>query len=128
MTALILADLLYEAGLPPEMLSVVTGWPQDIGLEMIQNPHAELITFTGGVPVGKMIADKAGYKRTVLELGGNAPLIILNDLSDDDLARAADRAVAVAPKNSGQRRTAADRQSVVSGKRVAIGVDLGGRR
>src|SRR3546814_6665138 len=64
MTALVLADLLYEAGLPPEMLSVVTGWPQDIGLEMIQNPHAELITFTGGVPVGKMIADKAGYKRT----------------------------------------------------------------
>src|SRR3546814_14687828 len=59
MTALILADLLYEAGLPPEMLSVVTGWPQDIGLELIQNPHAELITFTGGGPVGKMIADKA---------------------------------------------------------------------
>src|SRR3546814_4951875 len=39
MTALILADLLYEAGLPPEMLSVVTGWPKDIGLEMIQNPQ-----------------------------------------------------------------------------------------
>src|SRR3546814_3769318 len=103
MTALVLADLLYEAGLPPEMLSVVTGWPQDIGLEMIQNPHAELITFTGGVPVGKMIADKAGYKRTVLELGGNDPLIILNDLSDDDLARAADLAVAGATRNSGQR-------------------------
>src|SRR3546814_12001005 len=88
------------------MLSVVTGWPQDIGLEMIQNPHAELITFTGGVPVGKMIADKAGYKRTVLELGGNDPLIILNDLSDDDLARAADLAVAGPTKNSGQRRPA----------------------
>ncbi len=109
MTALVLADILYDAGLPPEMFSVVTGLPQDIGLEMIQNPEIELITFTGGVPVGKMIADTAGYKRTVLELGGNDPLIILNDLSDDDLAKAADLAVAGATKNSGQRCTAVKR-------------------
>jgi putative phosphonoacetaldehyde dehydrogenase len=109
MTALTLADILYEAGLPPEMLSVVTGWPQDIGDEMITNPEIELITFTGGVPVGKLIASKAGYKRQVLELGGNDPLIILNDLSDDDLARAADLAVAGATKNSGQRCTAVKR-------------------
>ena len=109
MTALLLADVLYEAGLPPEMFSVVTGLPADIGLEMIQNPEIELITFTGGVPVGKMIAEKAGYKRTVLELGGNDPLIILNDLNDDDLAKAADLAVAGATKNSGQRCTAVKR-------------------
>ncbi|MCO5069977.1 MAG: phosphonoacetaldehyde dehydrogenase [Rhizobiaceae bacterium] len=109
MTALVLADILYEAGLPPEMLSVVTGWPKDIGDEMITNPNIDLITFTGGVPVGKMIASKAGYKRQVLELGGNDPLIILNDLSDDDLARAADLAVAGATKNSGQRCTAVKR-------------------
>ncbi len=109
MTALVLADILYEAGLPPEMLSVVTGWPQDIGDEMITNPDIDLITFTGGVPVGKLIASKAGYKRQVLELGGNDPLIILNDLSDDDLAKAADLAVAGATKNSGQRCTAVKR-------------------
>ncbi|MBX3597839.1 MAG: phosphonoacetaldehyde dehydrogenase [Rhizobiaceae bacterium] len=109
MTALILADILYEAGLPPQMLSVVTGWPKDIGDEMITNPNIDLITFTGGVPVGKMIASKAGYKRQVLELGGNDPLIILNDLSDDDLAKAADLAVAGATKNSGQRCTAVKR-------------------
>ncbi|MFC3206737.1 phosphonoacetaldehyde dehydrogenase [Aquamicrobium soli] len=109
MTALVLADILYEAGLPPEMLSVVTGWPKDIGEEMITNPNIDLITFTGGVPVGKMIASKAGYKRQVLELGGNDPLIILNDLSDDDLAKAADLAVAGATKNSGQRCTAVKR-------------------
>jgi len=109
MTALVLADILYEAGLPPQMLSVVTGWPQDIGDEMITNPNIELITFTGGVPVGKMIASKAGYRRQVLELGGNDPLIILNDLSDDDLAKAADLAVAGATKNSGQRCTAVKR-------------------
>jgi putative phosphonoacetaldehyde dehydrogenase len=109
MTALVLADILYEAGLPPQMLSVVTGWPADIGDEMIQNDNIDLITFTGGVPVGKMIASKAGYKRQVLELGGNDPLIILNDLSDDDLAKAADLAVAGATKNSGQRCTAVKR-------------------
>lgn len=109
MTALVLADILYEAGLPPEMLSVVTGWPQDIGEEMVTNPEIDLITFTGGVPVGKLIASKAGYKRQVLELGGNDPFIVLNDLSDDDLARAADLAVAGATKNSGQRCTAVKR-------------------
>ncbi|MDQ6433494.1 phosphonoacetaldehyde dehydrogenase [Mesorhizobium sp. LHD-90] len=109
MTALVLADILYEAGLPPEMLSVVTGWPAEIGDEMILNDNIDLITFTGGVSVGKMIASKAGYKRQVLELGGNDPLIVLNDLSDDDLAKAADLAVAGATKNSGQRCTAVKR-------------------
>ena len=109
MTALILADILYEAGLPPEMLSVVTGWPADIGEEMIVNRHAELITFTGGVATGKLIAATAGYRRQVLELGGNDPLIVLDDLSDEDLARAADLAVAGATKNSGQRCTAVKR-------------------
>jgi putative phosphonoacetaldehyde dehydrogenase len=109
LTAIWLADALYEAGLPPQMLSVVTGWPQDIGDEMITNEHIEMVTFTGGVPVGKMIAAKAVYKRQVLELGGNDPLIICNDLSDDDLAKAADLAVAGATKNSGQRCTAVKR-------------------
>lgn len=109
MTALILADILYEAGLPPEMLSVLTGMPEDLGDEFITNDNIELITFTGGVPVGKLIANRAGYRRTVLELGGNDPLIILNDLSDDDLAKAADLAVAGATKNSGQRCTAVKR-------------------
>ncbi len=106
LTALLLADVLYEAGLPPQMLSVVTGLPKDIGDEMITNEHIELITFTGGVPVGKYIAEKAGYRRTVLELGGNSPLIIMEDA---DLAKAADLAVAGATKNSGQRCTAVKR-------------------
>lgn len=109
MSALLLADVLYDAGLPPEMFSVVTGWPTEIGPEMITNANIDLITFTGGVPVGKMIADTAGYKRTVLELGGNDPLIVLNDLNDDDLAKAADLAIAGATKNSGQRCTAVKR-------------------
>ncbi|PHQ69968.1 MAG: phosphonoacetaldehyde dehydrogenase [Sneathiella sp.] len=109
LTAITLADILYEAGLPPEMFQIVTGWPKDIGDEMITNKHIDIITFTGGVPVGKMIADKAGYKRTALELGGNDPFIVLDDLSDAELAKAADIAVAGATGNSGQRCTAIKR-------------------
>ena len=109
LTAIALADILYEAGLPPEMFQVVTGWPQDIGDEMVTNDNINVITFTGGVKVGKIIAAKAGYKRAALELGGNDPLIVLDDLSDDDLDRAADLAVAGATRNSGQRCTAVKR-------------------
>lgn len=106
LTALALADVLYEAGLPPEMLSVVTGLPGDIGEEMITNDHIELITFTGGVAVGKHIANHAGYRRTVLELGGNSSLIVMEDA---DLEKAAAMAVQGATKNSGQRCTAVKR-------------------
>ncbi|UWQ91370.1 phosphonoacetaldehyde dehydrogenase [Rhodobacteraceae bacterium M382] len=109
LTALALADILYEAGLPPEMFQVVTGWPQDIGEEMIVNENIDIITFTGGVPVGKLIAEKASYTRQALELGGNDPLIICNDLSDADLDKAATIAVAGATGNSGQRCTAIKR-------------------
>ncbi|SDX00698.1 phosphonoacetaldehyde dehydrogenase [Ruegeria halocynthiae] len=109
LTCLTLADILYEAGLPPEMFQVVTGWPQDIGDEMITNENIDIITFTGSVPVGKMIATKAAYKRQALELGGNDPLIVLNDLSYGDLDRAATIAVAGATGNSGQRCTAIKR-------------------
>ena len=115
LTALALADILYEAGLPPEMLSVVTGWPADIGAAMVTDPEAELVTFTGSVRVGKLIAETAGYRRTVLELGGNDPLIVLNDLDDADLAAAADLAVAGATRNSGQRCTAVKRILVQEG-------------
>ena len=82
-----------------------------------------MITFTGSVAVGKMIANKAGYKRTVLELGGNDPLIICNDLNDEDLAKAAELAVLGATKNSGQRCTAVKRilcQEKVSDKFVPL--------
>ena len=106
LTALLLADVLCEAGMPPEMFQVVTGLPEDVGDAMITNSHIDLITFTGSVRVGKYIAEKAGYRRTVLELGGNAPLIIMEDA---DLERAASLAVAGATKNSGQRCTAVKR-------------------
>ncbi|MEO0751355.1 MAG: phosphonoacetaldehyde dehydrogenase [Pseudomonadota bacterium] len=108
-TALTLADILYEAGLPREMFQVITGHPDDIGAAMVTDPNADLVTFTGGVPVGQRIASLAGMKRTALELGGNDPLIVLNDLAGADLERAAAIAVAGATGNSGQRCTAVKR-------------------
>jgi len=106
LTAYLLADVLYEAGLPPAMFSVVTGDPAEIADEMITNRHAEIVTFTGGVAIGKYIASKAGYRRMVLELGGNDPLIVMEDA---DLDRAATLAATGATKNSGQRCTAVKR-------------------
>ena len=106
LSALLFADLLYEAGLPPEMLSVVTGDPREIADELITNADVDLVTFTGGVAIGKYIAAKAGYKRMVLELGGNDPIIVMEDA---DLDEASTLAVQGSYKNSGQRCTAVKR-------------------
>lgn len=109
LSALVLADILYEAGLPPEMYQVVTGDPAEIADEMLTNPDVDLVTFTGGVPIGKYIASKAGYKRMVLELGGNDPIIVMEDA---DIEEAAALATAGSYKNSGQRCTAVKRMLV----------------
>jgi len=106
LAALVLADVLYEAGLPPEMLSVVTGDPKEIADEMLTNPDADLVTFTGGVAVGKYIAAKAVYKRQILELGGNDPLVVMDDA---DVAKAGELAASGSYKNSGQRCTSVKR-------------------
>jgi phosphonoacetaldehyde dehydrogenase len=108
-SALYLAQLLYESGLPPPMLQVITGDPREIADEMLTNPLVDLITFTGGVAIGKYIAAKAGYRRIVLELGGNDPLIVMDDA---DLKEAASLAVQGSYKNSGQRCTAVKRMLV----------------
>ncbi|MFO1306654.1 MAG: phosphonoacetaldehyde dehydrogenase [Burkholderiales bacterium] len=109
LTAILLADILYEAGLPPPMLSVVTGDPREIADEMLTNADVDLVTFTGGVPIGKYIAAKAVYKRQVLELGGNDPIIVMEDA---DVEEAASLAAAGSYKNSGQRCTAVKRMLV----------------
>jgi phosphonoacetaldehyde dehydrogenase len=110
LTALALGRLLYDQGLPEDMLSIVTGMPQDMGDAMFTDPDAELVTFTGSVRVGRQIAERAGYRKLVLELGGNDPFIVLEDA---DLGRAAQLAVQGAVKNSGQRCTAVKRVLVV---------------
>ncbi len=110
-SAILFADILLEAGLPPEMLSVITGDPKEIADELITNPHVDLITFTGGVAIGKAIANRAGYRRIVLELGGNDPIIVMEDA---DIDEASTLAVAGSYKNSGQRCTAVKRMLVHS--------------
>jgi phosphonoacetaldehyde dehydrogenase len=106
LTAFALADILYEAGLPGEMLSVLTGDPAEIADELLASADVDLVTFTGGVAVGKYIAAKAVYKRQVLELGGNDPIIVLEDA---DLEEAATLTASGSYKNSGQRCTAVKR-------------------
>jgi phosphonoacetaldehyde dehydrogenase len=106
LTAFALADILYESGLPPEMLSVVTGDPAEIADELLTSADVDLVTFTGGVAIGKAIAAKAVYKRQVLELGGNDPIIVLDDA---DIEEAAALAASGSYKNSGQRCTAVKR-------------------
>jgi len=109
LAAYALADVLYEAGLPGPMLSVLTGDPREIADEMLTHPDVDLVTFTGGVAVGKYIAAKAVYKRQVLELGGNDPIIVMEDA---DIEEAATLAASGSYKNSGQRCTAVKRMLV----------------
>ncbi|MBG9388937.1 phosphonoacetaldehyde dehydrogenase [Caenimonas aquaedulcis] len=108
-SAIFFADLLYEAGLPPEMLHVVTGDPREIADELITNEHVDLVTFTGGVSIGKYIARTAGYRRVVLELGGNDPIIVMEDADIDEASTLATQG---SYKNSGQRCTAVKRMLV----------------
>jgi len=112
LSALALADILYEAGLPPQMLSVLTGDPAEIADGLLTSAHVDLVTFTGGVSIGKAIAAKAVYKRQVLELGGNDPIIVLDDA---DIEEAATLAASGSYKNSGQRCTAVKRILVQDG-------------
>jgi len=109
LSAYYLAELLYEAGLPREMFTVVTGDPREIADELITNEHVDMVTFTGGVAVGKYIASKAGYRRMVLELGGNDPIIVMEDA---DIDEASTLAAQGSYKNSGQRCTAVKRMLV----------------
>jgi len=123
LSAVYLVDLLHEAGVPQEMLQLVTGDPREIAAELVTNEHAHLVSFTGGVAAGKSIAAIAGYRRIVLELGGNDPLIVMEDA---DLDEASTLAVQGSYKNSGQRCTAVKRMLVhesVAGRFTDLVVD-----
>lgn len=106
LTALRFAELLYAAGLPGPMLSVLLGPTDRIAAPLVADARVETVAFTGSVPVGKSISKTAGYKRLVLELGGNDPFIVLRDA---DLKEAARLAAEGSFRNSGQRCTAVKR-------------------
>ena len=82
-----IAQLFHDAGLPPGVLNVVWGVPSEVSDHLIASPIVRKITFTGSVQVGKMLAAKAGalMKRSTMELGGHAPVIVCDD-ADVDLA------------------------------------------
>jgi putative phosphonoacetaldehyde dehydrogenase len=106
LTAIRLTELLYEAGLPGWMLSTLMGSIDDLVTPMIKDDRVDLVSFTGSAQVGKAIASTAGYKKLCLELGGNSPLIILDDA---DLELAVGLAAEGSFRNSGQRCTAVKR-------------------
>jgi len=109
LSALLLARLMRDAGLPVGMVTIVTVAPTDteeIGPLLWTHPDVELVSFTGSTQVGKRIAAEMGYKRAILELGGNDPLIVCADADLDEAVRLATYG---AFKNSGQRCTAVKR-------------------
>jgi len=85
------------------MLSVLTGDPREIADELLTHPDVDLVTFTGGVAIGKHIAARAVYKRQVLELGGNDPLIVMDDADLDEAARWQPPARTATPASAARR-------------------------
>lgn len=105
-TALKMKELLLEAGMPEEMVQVVVGSPVDIVGLLSTDPRVSKISFTGSVEVGRAICRSAGMKRVCMELGGNDPMIVLED-ADLDLALPA--AIDGAYGNNGERCTSVKR-------------------
>ncbi|MET0558158.1 MAG: aldehyde dehydrogenase family protein [Solirubrobacterales bacterium] len=98
-SALKLAEILVEAGLPENWLSVVPGPGSKVGNKIVEHPLTRAITFTGSAPVGWDIRSKVPHKKVNLELGSNAPLIVNED---GDWETAADKAQIHAFSHAGQ--------------------------
>lgn len=108
LSALALAALAEEAGLPSGVFNVVTGAPAEIGDVLVSDPRIAKFTFTGSTNVGKMLAARCmdTVKRVSLELGGNAPFIVC---ADADIETALRGAVASKFRNTGQTCVCANR-------------------
>jgi succinate-semialdehyde dehydrogenase/glutarate-semialdehyde dehydrogenase len=122
-SALALAELGERAGLPPGTFNVVTGPAGEIGAEMTSNPTVRKLSFTGSTGIGKLLmAQCAGtVKKLSLELGGNAPFIVLDDV---DLDAAVEGAIASKYRNSGQTCVCANRLLVQHGVYDAFAAKL----
>jgi succinate-semialdehyde dehydrogenase/glutarate-semialdehyde dehydrogenase len=109
LTALKIAAIMGEAGLPPGVCNVIpTRDPGPVGTELLQNTDVRKITFTGSTEVGKYLAREAAatVKRVSLELGGHAPFIVFADADIDAAARGA---VISKFRNAGQTCVCANR-------------------
>ncbi len=99
LSALLLVETLLEAGVPPLVLSVVTGSGARLGGVLVSHPGVAMVSFTGGLATGEAIARQAGLKKLAMELGANSPVLVL---ADADVDRAADAIVSGAFGNAGQ--------------------------
>jgi succinate-semialdehyde dehydrogenase / glutarate-semialdehyde dehydrogenase len=100
-TALAVARALHDAGLPNGVLAIVFGVPNEVSTHLIASPIIRKVSFTGSIPVGKQLVKLAadGMKRTTMELGGHAPVIVFDDI---DLEKVLDACVAAKYRNAGQ--------------------------
>ena len=107
-SALAFAELAARAGVPPGLLSVLTGSATQIGGEMTRSPLVRKLSFTGSTEVGRTLMRQSAdtIKKLSLELGGNAPFIVFDDA---DLDSAADGALASKYRNAGQTCVCANR-------------------
>jgi succinate-semialdehyde dehydrogenase/glutarate-semialdehyde dehydrogenase len=112
-SALAMAELAHRAGIPPGVFNVVTGDAKGIGGEFTGNDKVRKLSFTGSTPVGKLLMSQCAgtVKKVALELGGNAPFIVLDDA---DLDAAVAGAIASKYRNTGQTRVCANRFIVQS--------------
>jgi acyl-CoA reductase-like NAD-dependent aldehyde dehydrogenase len=101
LSAMAICEILVEAGVPAGAIGLINGDPHAIGQAMLDHPALRKISFTGSVPVGKLLMDGASrtMTRLSLELGGNAPVLILPDV---DAAAVAKASVAAKFRNTGQ--------------------------
>jgi glyceraldehyde-3-phosphate dehydrogenase (NADP+) len=83
LSALKLAEAFLEAGLPPSILQVITGYGSVIGEGLVKDERVRMISFTGGVEAGKKIAQTAGIKKIGMELGSDSPVIVWEDADLD---------------------------------------------
>ena len=98
LSSVILAEIVLEAGYPPEAFSMLNAWGRDTEM-MVTDPRIAMISFTGSASVGWMLKGKAGQKKVALELGGNAGVIVHNDAA---LQQASSQAAAGGFANAGQ--------------------------
>jgi len=99
LSALKLGQCLLDAGLPGEILSIVTGYGSELGEALVSDERIRMVTFTGGVEAGQKIAHMAGLKKIGMELGSNSPVIVLDDC---DLNKAVNSCVSGAFWAAGQ--------------------------
>ena len=100
-SAILIAQALIDAGVPAGVINVVFGVPAEVSHHLLTSPVIRAMSFTGSVPVGKALAKMSaeGMKRTTMELGGHAPVLVFDDV---DVEAVLDLAVAAKFRNAGQ--------------------------